>query len=96
MPCIDDLKGISGILYIIEHSLHFLHADCIVVFSNIVSEPAKISGEDGRLTIDAAHLKAHLTAASLLKRALPRYIGPTKGGTQNATLSATMMAGRYF
>lgn len=56
--CVDDLKVISGSIYAIEHSLHFLHADCMAVFSNIFFELVKTAGKDGRLVIDAAHFKA--------------------------------------
>ena len=40
------------------------------IFNNIFAELAKTAGNDGRLMIDATHLKAHRTAASLLKKRL--------------------------
>ena len=40
------------------------------VFNNIFTKLAKTAGKDGRLMIDATHLKAHRTAASLLKKGL--------------------------
>ncbi len=40
------------------------------VFNKIFTELAQTAGEDGRLMIDATHLKAHRTAASLLKKGL--------------------------
>ncbi|MEO5706518.1 MAG: IS5 family transposase [Alteraurantiacibacter sp.] len=51
------------------------------VFNRIFAEIAGKVGEPERIMIDATHLKAHRTAASLFKRgALPRRIGRTKGG----------------
>ena len=40
------------------------------IFNNIFVELAEAAGNDGRLIIDATHLKAHRTAASLLKKKL--------------------------
>ena len=40
------------------------------VFNKIFSELARKSGKSSRLMIDATHLKAHRTAASLLKKGL--------------------------
>ena len=40
------------------------------VFSKIFSELASKAGKSSRLMIDATHLKAHRTAASLLKKGL--------------------------
>ena len=40
------------------------------IFNNIFVELAEAAGNDGRLMIDATHLKAHRTAASLLKKRL--------------------------
>jgi putative transposase len=40
------------------------------VFSKIFAELARKAGRPGRLMIDATHLKAHRTAASLLKKGL--------------------------
>mgnify|MGYP000472538989 CR=1 FL=1 len=40
------------------------------IFNNIFVELAEAAGNDGRLMIDATHLKAHRTAASLLKKGL--------------------------
>jgi transposase len=51
------------------------------VFNKIFAELARKAGKPSRLMIDATHLKAHRTAASLLKRgSVPRRIGRTKGG----------------
>lgn len=42
------------------------------IFTNIFTELAKEADNDGRLMIDATHLKAHRTAASLLKKGIFR------------------------
>lgn len=42
----------------------------MAVLSDIFFELVKTTGKDGRLTIDATHLEAPQTGASLLKRAL--------------------------
>ena len=50
------------------------------VFNKIFAELARKGGKPERIMIDATHLKAHRTAASLLKKGLFRRIGRTKGG----------------
>ena len=40
------------------------------IFNNIFTEMAKTAGQDGQVMIDATHLKAHRSAASLLKKGL--------------------------
>ena len=51
------------------------------VFNNIFAELAKSAETGGRLMIDATHLKAHRTAASLLKKGLfPAVSGAQKVG----------------
>ena len=50
------------------------------VFNRIFAALAGKAGRPDTLMIDATHLKAHRTAASLLKGALPRCLGRTKGG----------------
>ena len=50
------------------------------VFNKIFAELARKGGKPERIMIDATHLKAHRTAASLLKRACSPTIGRTKGG----------------
>jgi transposase len=50
------------------------------VFDNIFTELAKSAGSGGRVMIDATHLKAHRTAASLLKKGL----FPAVSGAQRA------------
>jgi transposase len=49
---------------------------CSKIFAGLAAK----GGKPDPLMIDATHLKAHATAASLLKRAVPRRIGRTKGG----------------
>ena len=51
------------------------------VFNKIFAELARKAGKPRRLMIDATHLKAHRTAASLLKKGLfPDVSGARKGG----------------
>lgn len=51
------------------------------VFDRIFATLAALSEATGTVMIDATHLKAHRTAASLLKEGgVPRRIGRTKGG----------------
>ena len=40
------------------------------IFNSIFLELSKTAGNDGKIMIDATHLKAHRTAASLLKKGL--------------------------
>ena len=84
---VDDLRVLSGIIYVIKHGLQWKDApreygpyktlynrlvrwSRMGIFDNIFAELAKTAGNDGRLMIDATHLKAHRTAASLLKKRL--------------------------
>ena len=48
----------------------FLRWSRMGIFNNIFTELAKTAGQDGQVMIDATHLKAHRTAASLLKKGL--------------------------
>ena len=49
------------------------------VFNKIFAELARQAGKPSRLMIDATHLKAHRTAASLLKKGLfPDVLGARK------------------
>ncbi len=50
------------------------------MFGRIFVEPAKGGAETAELMIDATHLKAHQTAASLLSGGSSRHVGRTKGG----------------
>ncbi|MEZ5743189.1 MAG: IS5 family transposase [Sphingomonadaceae bacterium] len=59
----------------------FIRWSRLGVFNRIFAELAGKAGEPDAIMIDATHLKAHRTAASLPKRgAVPRRIGRTKGG----------------
>jgi putative transposase len=50
------------------------------VFNKIFAELVRKAGKPSRLMIDATHLKAHRTAASLLKKGLfPDVSGAPKG-----------------
>ncbi|NCP15408.1 MAG: IS5 family transposase [Sphingomonadales bacterium] len=59
----------------------FIRWSRLGVFNKIFAALAARGGKPDQLMIDATHLKAHRTAASLLKKGLfPRRIGRTKGG----------------
>ncbi|PKP70551.1 MAG: IS5/IS1182 family transposase [Alphaproteobacteria bacterium HGW-Alphaproteobacteria-5] len=59
----------------------FIRWSRLGVFNRIFAELAGQAGEPDAIMIDATHLKAHRTSASLFKRgAVPRRIGRTKGG----------------
>ncbi|MFT8655142.1 MAG: IS5 family transposase [Acetobacter papayae] len=59
----------------------FIRWSSLGVFDRIFVALTEQAGRSKRLMIDATHLKAHRTAASLLKKGLfPRHIGRTKGG----------------
>ena len=59
----------------------FIRWSRLGVFNRIFSALVAKGGEPDQLMIDATHLKAHRTAASLLKKGpVPRRIGRTKGG----------------
>jgi len=63
-------------------------------FDRIFAAPAAEGGPNRRVMIDSTHLKAHCTAASLLKEGLCR----TKGSlnTQGSTLPETVRAARRY
>ena len=84
-PRVDDLRVISGIIYVIKNGLQwrdapqeygpyktlynrFVRWSRMGVFNNIFAELAKSKASGKRLMIDSTHLKAHRTAASLLKK----------------------------
>jgi putative transposase len=86
IPRVDDRRVLSGILFVIRNGLRWRDAPCaygphktiynrfirwsrLGVFNRIFAELAA-SGSSDRLMIDATHLKAHRTAASLLKKGL--------------------------
>jgi len=58
----------------------FIRWSRLGVFNKIFAALARKGGKPERIMIDATHLKAHRTAASLLKGPVPRRIGRTKGG----------------
>jgi putative transposase len=59
----------------------FIRWSKLGVFNRIFAELAGQAGEPDRIMIDATHLKAHRTAASLLKGGLfPDVSGVPKGG----------------
>ena len=84
---VDDLRVISGIIYVIKHGLQwkdapkeygphktrynrFIRWSRRGVFNRIFAALAGKAGTPDRLMIDATHLKAHRTAASLLKKGI--------------------------
>jgi putative transposase len=83
---VDDRRVISGIVFVIRNGLRwrdappygphktiynrFVRWSRLGVFNKIFSELARKAGKPSRLMIDATHLKAHRTAASLLKKGL--------------------------
>lgn len=65
------------------------------IFDRIFANLAAESGPPDRVMIDSTHLKAHRTAASLLKRGdSPRLIGRTKGGLNSKLHAVCDGAGR--
>jgi len=92
---VDDRRVISGIIFVIRNGLRWRdvppgygpHKTIYKrfvrwsVFNKIFAELARKGSQPSHLMIDATHLKAHRTAASLLKKEpVPRRIGRTKGG----------------
>lgn len=87
VPRVDDLRIISGIIYVIKRGLQwkdaprgygphktlynrFIRWSRLGIFNKIFTELVEKHGTTERLMIDATHLKAHRTAASLLKKGL--------------------------
>lgn len=87
VPRVDDLRVISGIIYVIKNGLQwkdapkgygphktlynrFVRWSRMGVFNRIFAELAGKAGTPDKLMIDATHLKAHRTAASLLKKGM--------------------------
>ncbi len=59
----------------------FVRRSRLGVFNKIFAELARKAGKPSRLMIDATHLKAHRTAASLLKKGLfPDVSGARRAG----------------
>lgn len=86
-PRVDDLRVISGIIFVIKRGLQwrdapkeygphktlysrFVRWSKKGVFDKIFAALVKESGTPDRLMIDATHIKAHRTAASLLKKGM--------------------------
>lgn len=86
VPRVDDRRVLSGVLFVIRNGLRwrdapreygphktiynrFVRWSRMGVFDRIFTELSQGGGSD-RLMIDATHLKAHRTAASLLKKGL--------------------------
>ena len=82
---VDDLRVVSGIIYVIKNGLQwkdapagygppktlynrFIRWSRLGVFNRIFVALASMADATERLMIDATHLKAHRTAASLLKK----------------------------
>ena len=87
IPRTDDVRVLSGIIYVIRYGLRwrdappeygpyktlynrFIRWSRMGIFNNIFFELSKTARNDGKVMIDATHLKAHRTAASLLKKGL--------------------------
>ena len=94
VPRVDDLKVISGIMFVIRNGLRwrdapkeygphktlynrFVRWSGLGVFNEIFASLAAEKVAPDTLMIDTTHLKAHRTAASLLKKGA---FGCTKGG----------------
>ena len=85
VPRVDDLRVISGIIYVIKHGLQwkdapkaygphktlynrFVRWSLLGVFDRIFTALASVGAKTERIMIDATHLKAHRTAASLAQK----------------------------
>ena len=97
VPRVDDRRVLSGILFVIRNGLRwrdapkdygphktiynrFIRWSRMGVFDRIFADLSQAGGSD-RLMIDATHLKAHRTAASLLKKGLyPAVSGAAEEG----------------
>lgn len=92
---VDDLRVISGIIYVIKNGLRwcdapegygpyktlynrFVRWSRLGVFNKIFAALVKEGGPPDRLMIDATHIKAHRTAASLLKKGMFRAISDAR------------------
>ncbi|PII39767.1 transposase IS5 [Sinorhizobium meliloti CCBAU 01290] len=72
----------------------FLRWSRIGVFDRIFAALAGEGSQPERIMIDSTHLKAHRTAASLLKKGdVPRPIGRTKGGLNSKCTLSVMAKG---
>ena len=75
----------------------FIRWSRLGVFNRIFAELGAKGGKPDRLMIDATHLKAHRTAASLLKKGLYPDVSdaPKAGLTPSCTPSPMARAGRW-
>lgn len=108
---VDDLRVISGIIYVIRNGLQwndapreygppktlynrFVRWSRMGVFNRIFTALAGKAGTPQRLMIDATHLKAHRTAASLHKKGLFPDVSdaPKVASTPSSMRCATEMA----
>ena len=88
---VDDLRVVSGIIYVIKNGLRwrdapagygpyktlysrFIRWSRLGVFKKIFAALVSMDGPPDRLMIDATHIKAHRTAASLLKNGMFRAL----------------------
>ena len=95
VPRVDDRRVLSGILFVIRNGLRwrdapreygphkmiynrFIRWSRLGVFDRIFAELSKGGGSE-QLMIDATHIKAHRTAASLLKRGLYPAVSDSAG-----------------
>ena len=111
VPQVDDRKVISGIIQVIRYGPDLAQRAQLLqppqdalqprswsragVFDQIFAALAAEGTETGTVMIDATHLKAHRTAASLLKKGLFRAVSDAPGAAsiRNSTRSATALAG---
>ena len=82
VPRVDDRRVVSGIVHVIRNGLRWRDAPArsmapirrslsrMGIFDRIFANLAAESGPPDRVMIDSTHLKAHRTAASLLKRGI--------------------------
>ena len=86
VPRVDDRRVVSGIVYVIRNGLQwrnaagygppktlynrFIRWSRLGVFNKIFAALAGEGPKPERIMIDATHLKAHRTAASLLKKGM--------------------------
>ena len=79
VPRVDDRRVVSGIVYVIRNGLQwkdapkdygFIRWSRLGVFDRIFAALAGEGPKPERMMIDATHLKAHRTAASLLKKGM--------------------------
>ena len=108
MPRVDDRRVISGIVHVIRNGLRwrdappeygptlynrFVRWSKAGVFTRIFEALAAESRATGTVMIDATHLKAHRTAASLLKKGIAVSDAPEAGSTRSCMRSAMATAG---